>query len=183
MRRHFVHARTTLTICLITTMLLCGIAVSATWAAGGVTVNGVHITSEKAQSIQKQYGMRIVNGDYWYDKISGAWGYSGGPGMGQISPFIDLGGPLKANASHGNTKVFINGRELHVQDVRALQQITVVIPGRYWCDAQGNIGFEGGPALVNLRALANAANSRGGGVRREGVLSTYDKTGVAVIGR
>lgn len=183
MRRHFIPARTTLTTCFFSTMLMCGITASASWAADGVTINGVHITSEKAQSIQKQYGMRIVNGDYWYDKISGAWGYVGGPAMGQIYPFIDLGGPLQTNASNGNTGVFINGRELHMLDVRALQQITTVIPGRYWCDAMGNMGFEGGPALVNLWALANAANARGSGVRREGILSTYDKTGAVVIGR
>jgi hypothetical protein len=182
MRRHFVPIRKTLTTCLVTTILLCGIAVSGARAAGGVTVNGVSITPEKVQSIQKQYGIRIVNGDYWYDKISGAWGYIGGPTVGQIYPYIDLGGPMKADVSNGNTGVFINGRELHVMDVRALQQITIVIPGRYWCDAMGNIGFEGGPALANLWALANAANSQGAGVKREGILSTYDKTGAVVIG-
>jgi hypothetical protein len=103
--------------------------------------------------------------------------------MGQIHPFLDLGGPLKAKASNGTTGVFINGRELHVVDVLRLQQITRVIPGRYWCDAYGNIGFEGGPVLVNLWALAAAANARGGGVKREGILSTYDKTGAVVIGQ
>jgi len=90
---------------------------------------------------------------------------------------------LKVNASRGRTGVFINGRELHLLDVRALQQITMVIPGRYWCDAMGNIGFEGGPPLANLWALAAAANARGGAVKREGILSTYDKTGAVVIGQ
>lgn len=164
-------------------VLLCGAAAPCAPPANAVTINGVRLPIEKVQSIQKQYGIRMANGDYWYDRVSGAWGYAGGPAAGQIYPYLDLGGPLKASASSGHTGVFINGRELHIMDVRALQQITIVMPGRYWCDARGNMGFEGGPALVNLYALAAAANQRGGGVRREGILSTYDKTGAAVIGR
>jgi hypothetical protein len=183
MRTGVFHVLSTIMICLIGTMALSGICISAGRAADGVTVNGVQITREKVQDIQKNYGIRIVNGDYWYDKLSGAWGYTGGPVMGQVYPFMDLGGPLKSNASNGNTGVFINGRELHILDVRALQQITVVIPGRYWCDAYGNMGFEGGPPLVNLYVLAQqAAIARGGNVKNEGILSSYDKTGVAVIG-
>ena len=181
-RLGIISTGSTLIICLISIMLLSGICISVGRAADGVTVNGVKITLEKVQAIQKKYGIRIVNGDYWYDKMSGAWGYNGGPAVGQIYPLMDLGGPLKSNASNGRTGVFINGRELHILDVRALQRITIVIPGRYWCDAQANMGFEGGPPLVNLWALANAANSRGGNIKREGILSTYDKTGTAVIG-
>jgi hypothetical protein len=149
-------------------------------AAGQVVVNDVAVDQATLKALEQSYGIRAVDGNYWYDRLSGAWGYRSGPAVGQILPSLNLGGPLKANASNGNTKVFINGRELHVLDVRALQSITVVIPGRYWCDAQGNIGFEGGRPLANLWALANAAASRG--VRREGILSTYDKTGAAVIG-
>jgi hypothetical protein len=38
-----------------------------------------------------------------------------------------------------------------------------VIPGRYWVDAQGNGGYEGGPAIFNLYVLAQqAARSRSG---------------------
>jgi hypothetical protein len=39
-----------------------------------------------------------------------------------------------------------------------------VLPGRYWVDAQGNCGIEGGPAFVNLRvAAAQAAGGGAGG--------------------
>jgi hypothetical protein len=152
----------------------------ATGPVSQVIVNEVTVPQGTVQALEQQYRMRIKNGDYWYDRISGAWGYHGGPCMGQIRPFLELGGPLKPSASNGNTGIFINGRELHYLDVRGLQQITVVIPGRYRCDARGNIGFEGGPPLANLGALANAARSRG--VRRQGILSTYDKTGATVIG-
>ena len=58
-------------------------------------------------------------------------------------------------------------------------QLGPVYPGRNWMDAQGNVGLEGGPALVNIWV---AAQARSGGGRREGILSTYDKTGVAVFG-
>ncbi len=142
-----------------------------------VIINGVRLSDEKAKALEKQYGVRIFPGDYWYDKMCGAWGFRGGPAAGFILPFLDLGGPLQANASNGNTGVFINGRELHILDVVALQQITPVYRGRYWVDAQGNIGLEGGPALINLWLLANSR-----GVKKEGILSTYDKTGAAVLG-
>ncbi len=127
------------------------------------------------------YRTRIPPGAYWYDTLCGAWGLEGGPCRGLIQAGLTLGGPLRADASNGNTGVFINGRQLHLLDVLALQQITMVMPGRYWVDASGNAGFEGGPAMVNLWALASAGAS-GGGVKREGILSTYDKTGVAVFG-
>jgi hypothetical protein len=142
-----------------------------------VIINGVRLSDDKAKALEKQYGIRILPGEYWYDKMCGAWGFRGGPAAGLILPFLELGGPLQPNASDGNTNVFINGRELHLLDVVALQQITPVYRGRYWVDAQGNIGFEGGPALINLWLLANSR-----GVKKEGILSTYDKTGVAVLG-
>jgi hypothetical protein len=142
-----------------------------------VIVNGVRLSNDKIAALQKRYGLTVVPGDYWYDRLTGAWGLRGGPAAGLILPYVDLCGPLQSNASNGNTGVFINGRELHMLDVVALQQITPVYQGRYWVDAQGNIGLEGGPALVNLWLLANSR-----GVKKEGILSTYDKTGAVVLG-
>ena len=96
--------------------------------------------------------------------------------LGLFSRFSILGGPLKANASNGNTRVFINGRQLHVLDVVALQQITPRVSGRYWVDCSGKHRSGGGRRL-NLWSLANAR-----GVKKEGILSTYDKTGAVVLG-
>lgn len=146
-------------------------------AQDSVIINGVHLSDDKVKALGKQYGIHILPGDYWYDKMCGAWGFRGGPSAGLIPPSLDLGGLLQSNASNGNTGVFINGRELHMLDVVALQQITPVYQGRYWVDAQGNIGLEGGPALTNLWLLANTR-----GAKKEGILSTYDKTGAVVIG-
>ena len=69
-----------------------------------------------------------------------------------MMPGLRLGGPLAPDASRGNSQVFINGRELMVGEVRALQQAcrTAVLRGRYWVNAQGVGGVEGGPALFNL---------------------------------
>ncbi len=143
-----------------------------------VVINGVRLSEQKVRALEGQYGVSIPEGNYWYDKICGAWGHVGGPTVGYVLPGLAIGGRLRPDASNGNTGVFVNGRELHFQEVRELRLLVgIVYPGRYWLDTQGNYGFEGGPALGNLKAIAQRT-----GVRREGILSTYDKTGLAVIG-
>jgi hypothetical protein len=107
---------------------------------------------------------KVNPGRYWYDQATGAFGVEGGPTLGFVSAGLDLPGPLLADASGGGrgmlTGVFINGRELHPQDVAGLvASLGGVLPGRYWVDAQGNFGNEGGPWLGNLWAMAR---QRGG---------------------
>ena len=145
--------------------------------ARNVVINGVRLTDGQVASLQQQYRVQIQDGDYWYDRQVGAWGFRGGPTVGFIVPGLGLGGPLRRDASNGNTGVIINGRELHWLDVTRLQQVTPLIRGFYWMDANGNFGQVGGPVIGNLWALSQ----RSGG-RREGILSTYDKTGAVVIG-
>ena len=49
----------------------------------------------------------------------------------------------------------MNGRQLPTQDLLGLQALTgPIAPGRYFVDQQGNAGYEGGPRMVNLRAIA-----------------------------
>jgi hypothetical protein len=72
-------------------------------------------------------------------------------------------GRSKPMPPNGNTGVFVNGRELHIMDVVALRQFMPVYAGRYWCDANGNGGFEGGPALWNVWQLAAAEAVAGHG--------------------
>ncbi len=145
--------------------------------ARNVIVNGARLADGQVTTLQRQYGVRIHDGDYWYDGRTGAWGLRGGPTVGFVVPGLALGGALRRDASGGNTGVVINGRELHWLDVTRLQQIVPVYRGSYWMDANGNFGLVGGPLIGNIWALSQ----RSGG-RREGILSTYDKTGAAVIG-
>jgi hypothetical protein len=111
--------------------------------------------------------------------MNGSWGQKGGPTEGFIMPGLNLGGPLREDASNGDTGVFINGRQLHRVDVARLMLLGPVNKGRCWMDAQGNIGLEGQPPFANIWVAVQALS---GGSRKEGILSTYDKTGAAVIG-
>ncbi len=133
-------------------------------AATKVVINGSQLTQAQIKSLETAIHGPVQPGVYWYDKVSGAWGYQGGPMAGLIVAGIDVGGPLRADASNGNTGVFINSRELAVQDALALQQWigTPVIPGRYWVDAQGYFGYEGGPVAGNLILLAQQNGTRYG---------------------
>ena len=124
--------------------------------------NGRAATPEDLKTlgeIERWYGQPAPEGDYWYDARSGAAGTWGGPTLGFLPAGLALGGPLPANASGGGdgrlTGVFINGRELHPVDVQVLQRLYgQVYRGRFWVDAQGNAGPEGGAAIVNLIVLA-----------------------------
>jgi len=133
-------------------------------APGEVKINGRVLDQAAIDRAGQQYGLKIPAGDYWYDPVLGAWGVTGGPAYGFIAPGLDLGGPVPANASGGGTGIFVNGRELHPYDVYALQTITgPIMHGRYFITPDGLAGFEGGPPLWNLLALAARSGGGGGG--------------------
>ena len=115
---------------------------------------------EVLAALEAQSGRPVPDGSYWYDRVSGAAGLWGGPAQWLLPPNLPLGGPLPRQASAGNTGIIINGREIHYQDAVRIQQLLGMPPqrGRWWVDAQGNFGPEGGPPLGNL----NAAAQRGG---------------------
>ncbi len=132
-------------------------------AAGTVLINGQRLDTTALSRVERDYGLRIPAGDYWYDPVLGAWGVTGGPTYGFIAPGLDLGGPLQSTASGGGSDIFVNGRELHPYDVMALQTVTgPILPGRYFILPDGLAGFEGGPPLWNLLALARQSGSKGG---------------------
>jgi len=128
-------------------------------AQNTVYINDVKIPQETLNQLSSYYNIQIIDGRYWYDNFTGAWGKTGGPCMGFVLPYMQLGGPLKANASNGNSGVFVNKRELHYLDVVYLQQFFKVIPGRYWLDAKGNGGYEGQYASFNLYQLAKQSGT------------------------
>ncbi len=158
-------------LAIVVSALAAASPLSAQQAAGRVTVNRVELTANIVQALA-QYGIRIAPGDYWYDGASGLFGMIGGPGLGFTMPGLQLGGPLAADASGGGqgglTAVFVNGRELHPQDVAALSALGPVTPGRYWLRFDGWYGVEGGMPLGNLIMLAQQA-SGGPGYNRSSI--------------
>ena len=51
-----------------------------------------------------------------------------------------------------------------MQEGQFLQQLGPVFPGRYWMNAQGVGGMEGGPAIFNVGAAIAAQQKKGGGM-------------------
>lgn len=167
----------------ITLLLLCLTCLSARAyheiAGGPIRVNDIELGPDDGNALIQYYGP-IPAGEYWYDSLSGLWGISGGPGIGQIAPGLLLGGPLQAGASGGGTGVFVNGREIHPSEYQSLlQRFGSVAPGRYWLNAQFIGGVEGGPASFNLNPPAAAGgggynrNTVGGGLMSDGSCSGY----------
>ncbi len=129
-----------------------------------VTFNRVQLSEQQLQALESMLQSKIQDGKYWYDKMCGAWGVEGGPTAGFVFPGMDLPGPMPSNISGGGTGVFINGREVHPLDKKGLEQLFGSAPaGRYWLDAQGNMGPEGGMPVVNLAMAIQKAQSRQGG--------------------
>jgi hypothetical protein len=128
-----------------------------------VFVNGQALPAKTVQALERAYRVPIAPGRYWYDRVSGAWGVRGGPTRGFLPAGLTIGGALAEDASAGTTGVYVNGRELHVLDVLALQRFTLVSQGRYWLDAQGNGGLEGEGPSFNLFALGASGRTGSAG--------------------
>lgn len=136
-----------------------------------IRIHGRPLTDQDRQTIaqlEQRAGRPAADGDYWYDNATGVLGLWNGPGIAILPAGLGLGGAMPANASGGGngqlTGVFLNGRELHPIDYRTLSQLVgqPIQPGRYWADAQGYAGQEGGPALVNFYQLAHQQQRRSG---------------------
>ena len=149
-----------------------------------VVVNRQTLSVATLQMLQQRFGP-IPAGRWWYDGCTGAWGAEGGATAGWVAPGLPLPGPLPADASGGGggalTGVFINGRELHPQDVARLQQSLgkPVWRGRWWADAQGRFG----PMLAGLKlpAINNLAAASATQANQPWSLSSAD--GRQFIGR
>ena len=128
-----------------------------------VIVNRLCVPQRTLDQLQARFGQAPPPGRYWYDKKAGLYGRAGGPTLGVVLPNLPFPGRLHRDASHGQTGVLINGRELNGQEVAYLQQLGPVVPGRYWMDAVGNVGVEGvSTPFVNLARLIGARAQQGG---------------------
>ena len=130
----------------------------------GVIINGAELTSEQIGALTQLYRYAPPAGRYWYDTLSGAWGVEGREPAGFIQPGFDFG-RVSADASGGNTGVFINGRQINMAEATALQRTYgAVYQGRWWLDGHtGNLGAEGNPTpLGNLLAAMQSGTSGGG---------------------
>ena len=144
-----------------------------------VHVNGQPLTQARAQLLETHYGGLPTAGSYWYDPMSGLYGGAGQPAAGYMAAGHDFG-PLPENASSGQAPLWFNGRQLtwiEVQGISALLGMPATA-GRYWFDAQGNVGLENtSQPLVNLYAAAQAKASRGATRGGDNFWRSYTGTG------
>ena len=127
-------------------------------AKGQTIVNGKPLTEQQKHEFLSVYRVPILPGNYWYDSLSGFWGHWGHEAAGVLNQGHDFG-PLAANASNGNTGIFINGRQLNLVEALFFQQILGPLrPGRAWLDGRtGYFGVEGNPNPIgNLAAILQA---------------------------
>ncbi|MCU0228143.1 MAG: hypothetical protein MUF01_10935 [Bryobacterales bacterium] len=133
--------------------------------------------------LEAAYQTPCPPGRYWYDRATGMFGVEGEGMRATIHSNLPLGGPLKANASATGsttgTGTYINGRELHLNEVRSLSTCVTVPKGRFWMDANGNVGEVGGRDLGNLIMMCQqtmAARAAAGGATRN---QSAGRTGTA----
>lgn len=118
-----------------------------------VIINRTRISDELIRALESVHGWPMRSGRFWYDRACGAWGVEGGPTAGFVPSNLDLGGPLRGDASSGDSGIYINGRELNHRELTAMQGFDRLRPGLYWLDARGDYGYEAGPRLGNLLDL------------------------------
>ena len=130
-----------------------------------VVINGVALSESQVRDVAQMYKVVPQPGEYWYDGRSGLYGVVGYPAFGFMLPGHGLG-KLARDASAGDTGVLINGRELQMSEWAVWSQMvgSVIQPGAYWFDADGNAGVDGNPfPLVNLYAASQQRGYGGSG--------------------
>lgn len=131
----------------------------------GVFINQKIVGQAQLDELKQIYGAAPPPGRYWYDPRSGLYGNWGYEAAGYIRPGHNFG-LVPADASKGNTGVFINGRQINLTEAQFFQRLFgAVYQGNWWLDGQtGNVGLEGNTTPVaNVVVAMQQANRSGGG--------------------
>jgi predicted ester cyclase len=147
--------------------------------AGDVVINGAALSEKQIAELEQTYNVRPLPGNYWYDAKSGLYGVVGYQAFGFMYSGHDFG-QLDGNASNGDSRVIVNGRELPQQEWIVWSKVLgyPIQQGSYWFDQNGNAGYEGSPvALVNLYVAAQQNAYRGAGGSGDNFWSTRFSAG------
>jgi hypothetical protein len=135
-----------------------------------VWLNGVQLAAPDLRELQAVLGRAPVPGRYWYDPHSGLWGLEAHGAGGVTRPDLRVPAPVPAGASHGQSGVFVNDRELTAHELAVLAQLlgwTSTPPGelrgRYVLDDRGRFysiqgRYLGSVATSAQRALATSTS-------------------------
>lgn len=134
-----------------------------------VAFNGHELSQYQKTKLSHTYGFAPVPGNYWYDAVSGQFGYMGHPPSGVMYPGHEFG-EMQSNVSRGTSDVFVNGRELTIGEWMAYSDVLGyrIQQGDYWLDHEGNLGRKGNElAVANLYLLAAAQQQLASGDQRD----------------